>query len=293
MAIDLTGKPICITGAGSGIGRATALECARAGMPVVLAARRRDRLDEAAAAIITSGGRAVSIEVDVCDPDACARMVEHCVASFGSIYSVFANAGYGVEKSVADMDDAEVRRMFETNFFGTLNTIRPALPHMKAARAGHILMCSSCLSRMSIPFFSIYSATKAAQAHISRAMNLELEPHGVRVTSIHPIGTKTEFFDIAARLSGGEGHEMVEHAPQAFLHSPERVARAVLRRLRRPAPEVWTSQLVRLGMTFAEAMPRTTDFFLRRMVRERREKDHRRKAIDPQPPGAAPADQSS
>ncbi len=276
MAINLTGKPICITGASSGIGRATAIECARFGMPVLLAARRRDRLDEVAAAITASGGRAVTIEMDVRDPDACARMVELCVASFGSIYSVFANAGYGVEKSVFDMEDAEVRRMFETNFFGTINTIRPALPHMKAARSGHILVCASCLSRMSIPFFSIYSATKAAQAHISRAMNLELEPLGIRVTSVHPIGTRTEFFDTAARLSGGPGHEMVDHAPKAFLHTPERVARAVLRRLRRPAPEVWTSQLVRIGMTLAEAMPRTTDFFLRRMVRERHEKDRRR-----------------
>jgi short-subunit dehydrogenase len=276
MAIDLRGKPICITGASSGIGLATALACAKAGMPVVLAARRIERLNTLASQITATGGKAVAIEVDVRDTDACARMIDLCAGSFGSVYSVFANAGYGLEKPVLAMSDAELRDIFETNFFGTLNTIRPAIPRMIEARSGHIVVCSSCLSRMSIPYFSAYSATKSAQHHLSRAMNLELEGQGIRVSSVHPIGTKTEFFDAAARNSGGDGHELVQHTAQWFLQTPERVARAIVRRLRRPAPEIWTSQATRLGMTFAEAMPRLTDLFLRRMVRERAEKDARR-----------------
>lgn len=273
MAIELRDKPICITGASSGIGLATALECARAGMPVVVAARRLERLNALVSRITASGGKAVAVEVDVCDSGACQRMIERCVESFGSVYSVFANAGYGIEKPITAMSDAEMRDIFETNFFGSINTIRPAIPRMIEAKSGHILICSSCLSRMSIPFFSAYSATKSAQFHISRALNLELEPHGIRVSSVHPIGTKTEFFDTAAKNSGGDDHQMVRHTSQAFVQTPERVARAIVRRLRRPAPEIWTSWFVRYGMTFAEAMPRMTDMFLRRMVRERAAKD--------------------
>lgn len=278
MAIDLRGKPICITGASSGIGLATAVACAKAGMPVVVAARRLTRLNELVSQIQNSGGRALAVEVDVRDADACARMVDACVESFGSVYSVFANAGYGVEKAICAMSDAEIRDIYETNFFGTLNTIRPAVPRMIQAGSGHILICSSCLSRMSIPFFSAYSATKSSQHHVSRALNLELQEHGIRVSSVHPVGTRTEFFDTAARNSGGDGHELVKHSSQWFMQTPQRVANAIVRRLRRPAPEIWTSQAVRLGMTVAELMPRMTDMFLRRMVRERAAKDGKSKS---------------
>ncbi len=273
MAIDLQGKPICITGASSGIGLATAVACAQAGMPVVVAARRRDRLDSLVAQIMGAGGSAIAVDLDVCDADACTRMIGTCVDAFGSVHAVFANAGYGVEKPIHAMSDAEVRDIFETNFFGTLNTIRPAIPKMMKAKSGHILLCSSCLSRMSIPFFSAYSATKSAQYHISRAMNLELARYGIRVSSVHPIGTKTEFFDTTAFRSGGDGHELVQHTSEMFVQTPERVARAIVRGLRRPKPEIWTSQFVRYGMTFAEAMPWMTDLFLGRMVRERNAKD--------------------
>lgn len=277
MAIDLRDKPICITGASSGIGLATAVACAQAGMPVVVGARRLDRLRSLVSQIESAGGRAAAVELDVRDADASSRLVDTAVERFGSVHAVFANAGYGVEKPIHAMTDAEIREIFETNFFGTLNTIRPAIPKMIEAKSGHIIICSSCLSRMPIPFFSAYSASKSAQHHISRAMNLELARHGIRVSSVHPIGTKTEFFDTAAMNSGGDGHELVQHTSSLFVQTPERVARAIVRGLRRPAPEIWTSHLVRLGMTFAEAMPRMTDLFLRRMVHERHAKDSRKR----------------
>lgn len=266
MAIELSGKPICITGASSGIGLATAEECARAGMPVVLAARREDRLREAAERIRRGGGRAIAVTCDVSDAESCRRMVEACVGEFGSVYSVFANAGYGVEKPVHEMSDGELRGIFEVNFFGTMNAIRPALPHMTAARSGHVLICSSCLAKFAIPYFGAYSATKAAQNHISRAMNLELRSSGVHVSSVHPIGTRTEFFDTAQRMSGDQ--RMLDHTPAMFTQRAEVVARAVVRCLRRPRPEVWTSLLVRLGMAIGMMTPALSDLGVAGMVRE-------------------------
>lgn len=273
MAIDLTGRPIFITGASSGIGRVTAIACARAGMPVFVTARRRDLLDALAAEITTGGGRAVAHDLDVRDPGACAHAIEACVGAFGSVYAVFANAGYGIEAPVHKMNDQEIREMFDTNLFGSLNVIRPALPRMIEARSGHILMCSSALSRMSIPFFSVYSATKAAQNHLCRAMNLELAEFRIRASSVHPVSTDTNFFAACRRLSGGPDYKLVRHAPELFTQKPEKVVRKIVKCLRRPTPEVWTSQAVRFGMTFAEAAPWLTDLFLMRMVRERRRND--------------------
>jgi short-subunit dehydrogenase len=277
MPIDLTGKPIVITGASSGIGLSTALHCARAGMPVLLAARRVDRLKDAAERIQREGGRAIAFACDVADPEASRRMIDACLNNFGSIYSVFANAGYGLEKPIHEMPDADIRAMFEVNFFGTLHTIRPALPHMLSARQGHILICSSCLAKFSIPYFGVYSATKAAQNHISRAMKMELEPLGIHVSSVHPVGTKTEFFETAQHLSGDQ--TLLQHTPPMFMQSPDTVARAVVRCLRRPKAEVWTSQLVRIGMAVSMLVPRFADMGVRGMVR-----DYNRRAAAPAAP---------
>ncbi|MGD9688761.1 MAG: SDR family NAD(P)-dependent oxidoreductase [Phycisphaerales bacterium] len=266
-AIDLHSKPIAITGASSGIGAATALACARAGMPVALAARRLDRCTSLADRINREGGRAIAVALDVADPEACARLIDRTIDAFGSIYSIYANAGYGIESPADALDPQRLRDIFEVNFFGTMNAIRPALPHFKAARRGHVLICSSCLAKMTLPFTSAYSATKAAQAHIGRAMALELEPLGIHVSVVCPIGTRTEF-STNVRTEVGQPRQ-IEHIPDRFKQSAELVADATVRCLRRPRPEVWTSLFTRFGMAVCTAFPGIEHFWLRRMVRER------------------------
>lgn len=266
MTMDLKNKPILITGASSGIGRETAIHCARAGMPVVLAARRADKLNDAVAEITRAGGRAIAVSLNVDDAAACAAAVERCVAEFGSIYSVFANAGYGFEAPIHETSDRMMRAIFETNFYGTLNIIRPAIEHMKRAKSGHVLICSSCLGKFAVPYYGAYSATKAAQNHIGRAMNIELRPWGIKTSTVHPIGTRTEFFETAAKNSG-DGTIMSEHTPKAFMQKPSTVAKAVVECLRRPRPEVWTSIPVHLGMSIATFIPRISDYFLARMLK--------------------------
>jgi NAD(P)-dependent dehydrogenase (short-subunit alcohol dehydrogenase family) len=269
--LDLSGKPIAITGASSGIGAATAIACARAGMPVVLGARRTDRLADLAATINAAAranpalGRAVAVRADVTSPDDCAALVDRTVAEFGSIYAIYANAGYGIELPVHRTPDADLRAIFETNFFGTLNTIRPALPHMLRAGRGHVLICSSCLAKLPLPWNGAYTATKAAQSHIGRAMHYELAPAGIHVSTVHPIGTRTEMFEQIKVRHGRR--ELVAHTPDRFMQPPERVADATVRCLRRPRIEVWTSAFVRLGMAVCNAFPGAEGFHLHTMVR--------------------------
>lgn len=254
---SLTGKPIVISGASSGIGRATALACARAGMPVLVSARRADRLGEVVRAIRETGGRAEMVIADVTDDASGEAMVEGCVRAFGGIYAVFANAGYGYESAHHQTEPARVREIFEANVFGSLRLIDAALPRLIEARAGHVLVCSSCLSVLPTPYYGAYSATKAAQHHIASAMRLELRPYGVSVSSVHPIGTRTEFFDEADRRSNGA--RFLGAGRGSLMQPPERVAGAVVRCLGRPRGEVWTSLVARVVFGLSVLTPALRD----------------------------------
>jgi short-subunit dehydrogenase len=203
MGVDLTGKAAAITGASSGIGAALALACVRAGMPVALMARRVDRLEAVRQEIERLGGRAVCVAGSVDSDDDCQRLIDETVRAFGSVYAVVANAGYGEERPSWSMPEDAVRAMFETNFYGSMRVVRPAVERMRSAGGGHAVFVSSCLSKIGVPHYAAYCATKAAQDHFARAMRHELAGDGVAVSSVHPIGTKTEFFDTAAARSAG------------------------------------------------------------------------------------------
>lgn len=269
--IDLAGKPIAITGASSGIGRATAIAAARAGMPVVLGARRLDKLQEVADQITAQGGRAVAHAVDVDDPESSAAFVRRGIEAFGGLYSVFANAGYGLEGSVQHVTDEQLRAIIQTNFWGTLNVIRPALPHLLERRQGHVLICSSCVSKVGLPLHSAYSLTKAMQDHIGRAMRIELLGTGVHVSTVHPIGTLTEFSARTADRSGGVRKAL--RTPKSMMQPPELVADRIVRCLRRPIGEVWTSTTMRLSLGLLTAFPSVGDWYLARRLRRSAEQE--------------------
>lgn len=283
MPIDLKGRVIAISGASSGIGAATALACARAGMPLALCARRADKLSEVGERCRALGVPVFTMNVDVADAGACRAFVEATVKELGSLYAVYANAGYGLELPIMQMSDGQLRDIFEVNFWGTLNLVRPAVEHMlaqprhtpragegAAAPRGHVLICSSCLAKMTIPFYGAYSATKAAQAHIGRAMRLELEPQGVHVSTVHPITTTTELFD---KVKDRSGLEKVEaHAPGWLTQTADVVAQHTVACLRRPRPELWTGfrgAFVRMGMSVCTLVPGLADANTRGMVRKR------------------------
>jgi short-subunit dehydrogenase len=265
--IALEGLPIAITGAGTGIGRAAAIACAEAGMPVALAGRREAPLREVESRIAGAGGRAIVVPTDVRDAEACRALVARTVEAFGSIYSVFANAGYGLRGAVHELEEHAIREIFETNFWGSMHVVLAALGPMRSAGRGHVLFCSSCLSKIGVPRTAPYSASKAMQDHFGRAMRHELGPLGIHVSTVHPIGTRTEFFETAAERPESKGKGMAP--PRALTQPPERVARAVVRCLRRPRGEVWTSIGVRLALGAATAWPGLADWAIARALKGR------------------------
>jgi short-subunit dehydrogenase len=182
MAGQLTDQVIVITGASSGIGSATALACAQAGMDLVLNARRADKLQDVAEQIGQSGRRAELVVGDVTEPGMSARLLDADQQGFGGFDAVFANAGFGVRSFVTDLAEPELREIFEVNFFAATELLREAARRLMATRRrGHLLMCSSCVARFTLPEYGAYCATKAAQAHICTAMRLELEPYDIKV----------------------------------------------------------------------------------------------------------------
>lgn len=273
---DLAGKVIVITGASSGIGAATALACARAGMKVVLGARRQEKLQQVADAVRAAGGEAAIVVGDVTEEGNHAALLDQATTTFGGFDVVFANAGYGIEKAFTAMSGEDVRRMFEVNFFASVDLCREAAQRwIDQERGGHLVICSSCLSKFTLAYYGVYAASKAAQSMVARAMRHELSPHAIEVSSVHPVTTKTEFFDVAAAESGfsdgsGGSNGVPDHAPKAFVQSPDRVARAIVAALRRPRSEIWTSWTVRFASALFTLFPGLLDLVMRRKAARER-----------------------
>ncbi|MBT8485737.1 MAG: SDR family NAD(P)-dependent oxidoreductase [Phycisphaerales bacterium] len=266
MPRDLRNRSIIITGAGSGIGAATAIACARAGMDVVLCGRRIDRLERVAARVHDAGRRAIVRSGDVTEPGLSTRLLDAAEEELGRLDVIFANAGQALTKPVVDMSTEELRRLFDVNFFAAVDLLQAAARRLRERdRAGHLLMCSSVAARIALPLYGAYASTKAAQSAVCRAMRLEHEGHGIDVSSVHPVTTRTELFATAGD-AGANTHELPAHAVPLFTHAPERVARGVVRCLQRPAPEVWTSHLVRMVAGFMTMSPRFGDWSIRRQM---------------------------
>ncbi|MBL8878549.1 MAG: SDR family oxidoreductase [Phycisphaerales bacterium] len=257
----IAGQCIIITGASSGIGAATAVACAEAGMNIVIHGRRREQLSRVASAVRARGREVEMVEGDVTHEHVNRTMIDAAQAKFGGFYAVFANAGYGAYHTMHEMPEGELRRMFDVNFFAGASLLQLAARALIAAgKPGHLLMCSSALAKFTLPKFAAYSATKAAQNHVCRAMANELAPHRIRVSSVHPVTTRTDFFDTAAALSAGRREF---DPPASMIQPPERVARAVVRCLIRPRAEVWTSVGARVFAGLGTIFPSLFDSFAR------------------------------
>lgn len=262
--MELKEKPIIITGASSGIGRASAVACARAGMAVALFARSQDKLEAVKEQIERDGGSAIVVVGAVEDADANLELIAKSEEAFGDVYAVVANAGYGIEAECCSMDIESIRAIFEVNFYGSLNLVQPMVAKFRERGSGHAMMVSSGLSKIGLPYYGAYCATKAAQDHFCRAMRLELAGTGVMVSSVHPVLTKTQFHTAAAQKSGGK----LKVGRSENMQSPERVADAIVKCLGKPKGEVWTSWASRIGLGASVMMPGVTDFALRRMVKK-------------------------
>lgn len=270
---DLTGRRLLVTGGGTGIGAATARLAAEAGMKVMVTGRRAEPLDRVVAEIVAAGGEAVTHVGDVAGDGASEAKLQAMNDAFGGVDAVFANAGYGVETAGLDLEMTDFRRIFEVNVFAAVDLLQAAGRVMRSTGApGHLIGCSSILGKFTLPEYGAYSATKAALTHVCRAMRTELRGTGIAVSTVHPVTTRTEFFEVAAREGGKDGGPDAgrlrpdgtpKHAPKAFIQTAETVARATVRCLRRPRAEVWTTIPGRIASGVFELVPPIYELMLR------------------------------
>lgn len=215
---------MAVTGATAGIGRATARLLVSRGARVALLGRRQERLDE----LVEELGpeQLVMLSGDVGDPEVNRTLVAAAVERFGRLDSLVANAGIGAYGGIMDLTDDEVTTMSTTNFLGTVWSIRAAVPVMREAGGGDVVVVSSVAGLRGGATEAVYAATKFAQVGLAGALDREVRAEGIRVTTICPAAVSTEFALGAGRNAGDAWLEGVLSA--------EDVAETVLATLEQP-----------------------------------------------------------
>lgn len=191
-----------ITGGSAGIGKATAIRLARDGARVAICARTRERLEPVAAAIQDAGGRALAVPADVTNEKDMTAFVRRTIESFGRFDVMICNAGYGVAGSVDAVPQAQMRRVMDVNYFGTVNAVRAALDVFRPAGRGHVIIISSIVGRRGVPYMGAYAATKFAQVGLAESLRAEFAGSDIHVSLVFPVSTDTEFFDVMEHESG-------------------------------------------------------------------------------------------
>lgn len=231
---NIDGKVALITGASSGIGAATALKLAGAGVKVGIAARRTDRLEALKAEIAKKGGEALTIEMNVVDPASVEAGVKKLIDAYGSIDILFNNAGLMPLSDVDQLKTSEWHRMVDVNVKGLLNTTAAVLPQMIKQRSGHIFNTSSIAGRKVFKGLSVYCATKHAVTAFSDGLRMEVgHKHNIRVTCIQPGAVATELYDQIT--DAGYREQMDDLAKQMTFLQGADIADTILFALQAPA----------------------------------------------------------
>ncbi len=269
----LKDRVIVITGASSGIGAATALAAAREGAKLVLGARRIDKLEKVADECRAAGGEAITVPCDVSRRADVDRLVAATVKKFERLDIMLANAGYGFLAKVQETTEEQFDDIFATNVKGTWYCMQaaadimlkqlPAAGDPKKAARGHIIAVSSGAARRGLPLYGLYSMTKAAQLSLCEAMRVELRGQGVYVSSVHPLTTATEFFEVASNKSRVRSTGLSHAAPV------ESVARKIVSLMKHPRPELWPAFASRWALGIAAVFPGLADWSMSRTIGKR------------------------
>lgn len=204
MAKSIKEQVVVITGASSGIGRATALRFADGGASVVLAARNGEALEEVAGQVRARGGSALAVVTDVALWEQVAHLASEAVARFGRIDTWVNNAGISEYATFEDLPVADMERIIRVNLLGTMYGVKAALPVLKAQGAGTIINVGSGLGVRSIPLQGTYCTSKAGVKGLTEALRMELrhDHPAIHATLILPASINTPFYDSARSRMG-------------------------------------------------------------------------------------------
>jgi short-subunit dehydrogenase len=260
-------RVIVITGGSSGIGHATALEFARRGDCLAIAARGAEALARAAAAIEAAGGQALAITADVARFDDVARIAGETIAHFGRIDVWINNAAVGEWGTVESLDIDTIDRVIAVDLLGTIYGCKAVLPHFRARGRGVIINVASGLAERAIPLLSTYSAAKAGVKGFTEALRMELtaEKSGIDVVLVLPASINTPFY------SNGRSRLGLRPRPVSVIYPPQAVAEAIVRVAEKPQREVYAGAMAKALSIGQRLSPAAMDAYMLqggRMFRE-------------------------
>lgn len=289
MARKSSTPTIVLTGASSGIGRATAHELAERGANLVLAARDAHALDTVVRECEERGGRAIAVPTDVTSEAAVRELARRAISTFGGLDVWINNAAVALFGKFTETPTDAYRRVIETNYFGYVYGSRAALEHFRHTRRGTLINIDSVTGGAPQPYTSAYVASKAAVRALSACLRMELEledDHQIHVCNVMPAAIDTPLFQHAANFTG--------RAVKALspVYPPEKVARAIASLLKKPQRElvVGNAGRVMIGQSIAskamyeKAMARQID---RDHLRDTPSGPTRGNLFEPKPPHGA------
>lgn len=259
---------IVITGASSGIGLATALAASKRGAKVILVARSADTLGDAQQRIRDSGGQAVVAVADVADRGALEDAARMAIERFGRIDTWVNDAGVSIYGRLDEVTDEDSRRLFETNFWGTVNGSLIALPYLKR-QGGALINVGSEVSDAVIPYQGMYSASKHAVKGFTDALRIELElldKAPVEIVLIQPTAVDTPYPEHAANYMA-----QAPKLPTPMI-DPEDVADAILKAAEEGGRDITVGAMAKLDTTVSKLMPSVGDR-MSKMQADRQQRD--------------------
>jgi short-subunit dehydrogenase len=259
--MQIRDKVVLVTGASQGIGAATALAFARRGAKLAVTARSEERLRslDVPGAFVVAG--------DLLEAADRRRIVENTLAHYGRIDILINNAGIGLYAPAYEAPMEQVRSMFELNVFAALEMAQLAGAGMRERHSGAIVNVSSIAGKVTLPWFTLYSASKYAVCSLTDGLRMELRPFGVHAMAVCPGYVRTEF---SAHVLAGRAPGTLAGARARFAITPDQCAEAIARGVERNARTVLAPRLGWLMVAVARLAPRLVDAQLEKIDQRNR-----------------------
>jgi short-subunit dehydrogenase len=245
--VDFKNQVILITGASSGIGKEAAIEFAKLGANIVLVARKKDKLEQAANELKKFDTSILVCQCDVSKRDQVKEMSKIVLEKFGSIDILVNNAGFAIYGSVSDLTIDEIESQMETNYFGMIYCTKNFLPLMLKKNSGHIVNVASVAASFGLPGIASYCASKFAMLGFSEGLKHELKGTGVGITVVSPIMVRTNFFEHPSF------EKMPKFSPVSL--SSKTVAKTILKAANSSRLEIIVPSVVRGAVWMKNTLP--------------------------------------